>query len=42
MKLFLDKLSNMKDLTFEESKAAFEILMGGKASDKDIFSFLIS
>ena len=40
MKLFLDKLSNMKDLTFEESKAAFEILMGGKASDKDIFSFL--
>jgi anthranilate phosphoribosyltransferase len=27
-------------LTFEESKAAFEILMDGKASDNEIFDFL--
>ena len=29
MKTFLEKLSNRQDLTFEESKAAFEILMNG-------------
>ena len=40
MKAFLEKLSNKQDLTFEESKAAFEILMNGKASDDEIFSFL--
>jgi len=40
MKVFLKKLSNEQDLTFEESKAAFEILMNGKASDNEIFSFL--
>jgi anthranilate phosphoribosyltransferase len=40
MKVFLKKLSNEQDLTFEESKAAFEILMNGKASDDEIFSFL--
>ena len=32
MKVFLEKLNNKQDLTFEESKAAFEILMNGKAS----------
>ena len=37
---FLEKLSNKQDLTFEESKAAFEILMNGKASDDEIFNFL--
>ena len=40
MKIFLEKLSNKENLTFEESKAAFEILMDGKASDDEIFSFL--
>ena len=40
MKTFLKKLSNKQDLTFEESKTAFEILMNGKASDDEIFSFL--
>ena len=40
MKVFLEKLDNKQDLTFEESKAAFEILMNGKASDDEIFNFL--
>ncbi len=40
MKIFLQKLRNKKDLTFEESKSAFEILMNGKASDDEIFNFL--
>ena len=40
MKTFLEKLSNKQDLTFEESKVAFEILMNGKASDDEIFNFL--
>ena len=40
MKAVLEKLSNKQDLTFEESKAAFEILMSGKASDDEIFNFL--
>ena len=40
MKIFLEKLYKKQDLTFEESKSAFEILMNGKASDDEIFSFL--
>jgi len=40
MKKFLEKLNNKQDLSFEESKAAFEILMQGKASDVEIFNFL--
>ena len=40
MDAILEKLKNKKDLTFEESKNAFEILMTGKASDDEIFSFL--
>ena len=40
MKAFLEKLKNKKDLTFEESKSAFEILMDGKASEEEIFDFL--
>ena len=40
MNEFLKKLSSKKDLTFEESKAAFEILMNGKASNDEIYSFL--
>jgi anthranilate phosphoribosyltransferase len=40
MKKFLKKLKNKQDLSFDESKAAFEILMEGKASDDEIFDFL--
>ena len=40
MKIFIEKLDNKKNLTFEESKAAFEVLMNGEASDDEIFSFL--
>ena len=40
MKKFLEKLKNKQDLSFDESKAAFEILMEGKASDDEIFDFL--
>ena len=40
MNQILEKLKNKQDLTFTESKTAFEILMTGKASDDEIFSFL--
>jgi len=40
MKKFLEKLKNKQDLSFNESKAAFEILMQGGASDSEIFDFL--
>ena len=40
MKQILEKLKNNQDLSFEESKDAFEILMQGKASDDEIFDFL--
>ena len=40
MEKFLDKLKKKEDLSFEESKDAFEILMNGKASDLQIFNFL--
>ena len=40
MKLFLEKLKNNENLTFDESKSAFEILMEGKASNEEIFDFL--
>ena len=40
MKEILEKLKNKQNLSFEESKLAFEILMNGKASDDEIFDFL--
>jgi len=40
MKIFIDKLKNKQDLSFDESRNAFEILMDGKASDDQIFDFL--
>ena len=40
MKIFIDKLKDKQDLSFDESKNAFEILMDGKASDDEIFDFL--
>ena len=40
MKQFIDKVKNKGDLSFEESKAAFELLMEGKANEQEIFDFL--
>jgi anthranilate phosphoribosyltransferase len=40
MKVFIDKLKDKQDLSFAESKNAFETLMNGKASDDEIFDFL--
>tara|TARA_B100001173_G_scaffold287118_1_gene275265 strand:- start:1329 stop:2321 length:993 start_codon:yes stop_codon:yes gene_type:complete len=40
MKNFIKKLQNKEDLSFDESKNAFKILMEGKASEKEIFEFL--
>jgi anthranilate phosphoribosyltransferase len=40
MEKYLEKLRNKENLSFDESKAAFEILMDGKASDSEIFDFL--
>ena len=36
MKKFLEKLNKKKDLSFEESKSAFNILMNGEATDDEI------
>jgi len=40
MKQYIDKIRENQNLTFDESKAAFEILMEGKANDQEIFDFL--
>ena len=40
MKQFIEKIRNKENLSFEESKAAFELLMEGKAEDQEIFDFL--
>ena len=40
MKEFLLKLKNNENLSFEESKSAFEIIMEGKASEDEIYDFL--
>ena len=40
MKQFLEKLKKKQDLSFDESKSAFNILMNGKANDEEIFDFL--
>ena len=40
MKKFLDKLYSKQDLTFDESKSVFELLMTGKATENEIYSFL--
>ena len=42
MREFIEKINSKKNLSFNESKAVFEILMEGKANDKDIFDFLTS
>ncbi len=40
MKQFIEKIRNKENLSFDESKAAFELLMDGKAEDQEIFDFL--
>ena len=40
MKKILEKLRKKENLSFEESKTAFEFLMEGKAKDHEIFDFL--
>ncbi|SVD64216.1 uncharacterized protein METZ01_LOCUS417070, partial [marine metagenome] len=40
MKEFLSKLKSNENLSFEESKSAFEIIMEGKASEDEIYDFL--
>ena len=40
MELILDKLRKKENLTFEESKSAFELLMTGKANEEEIYNFL--
>ncbi|MDC2997117.1 anthranilate phosphoribosyltransferase [Candidatus Pelagibacter sp.] len=40
MKQFIEKIKNKEDLSFEESKKAFELLMEGKANEQEIFDFL--
>jgi len=40
MKQFIEKIKNKENLTFDESKTAFELLMDGKVEDQEIFDFL--
>ena len=40
MKQILEKLRKKQDLTFAESKSAFELLMTGKANEEEIYNFL--
>ena len=40
MEKILEKLRQKKNLTFDESKSAFELLMTGKASEDEILSLI--
>ena len=40
MKKILEKLRKKENLTFEESKSSFNLLMTGKASEEEIYDFL--
>ena len=40
MEHILEKLKKRQNLTFEESKSAFELLMTGKANESQIYDFL--
>ena len=40
MRQYIDRIKNKQDLSFEESKAAFEILMEGNANEQEIYDFL--
>ena len=40
MERFIKKIKDKKDLTFEESRSAFEFLMEGNAKEEEIYDFL--
>ena len=40
MRDFIEKIRAKQDLSFDESKSAFKILMKGEANDQEIFDFL--
>ena len=40
MRQYIDIIKNKQNLSFEESKAAFEILMEGDANEQEIYDFL--
>ena len=40
MKQFIEKIKKKENLSFDESKKAFNLLMEGKVEDKEIFDFL--
>tara|TARA_B100000900_G_scaffold224943_1_gene190929 strand:+ start:1985 stop:2977 length:993 start_codon:yes stop_codon:yes gene_type:complete len=40
MKQFIEKIKNKENLSFSESKIAFEILMEGKVEEQEIYNFL--
>ncbi len=40
MEQFIEKIKIKENLSFDESKAAFELLMEGKAKDQEIYDFL--
>ena len=40
MKQYIEKIKNKQNLSFDESKAAFQILMDGEANDQEMFDFL--
>ena len=40
MKQYIDKIKNKQNLSFEESKAAFKLLMEGNANEQEIYDFL--
>ncbi len=40
MKSFIEKIKSKENLSFEESKAAFGLLMEGKAEDQEVYDFL--
>tara|TARA_B100001248_G_scaffold56535_1_gene37629 strand:- start:396 stop:1388 length:993 start_codon:yes stop_codon:yes gene_type:complete len=42
MRQIIEKIRNKENLSFDESKSAFKILMSGKAQDQEIFDFLTS
>ncbi len=41
METFIEKLKKRENLSFDESKKAFQILMNGEASDEEIYNFLV-
>ena len=40
MEKILEKLRQKENLTFEESKSSFELLMTGNANENEIYDFL--